>query len=434
MEIKYDSQHTSEQFNDAIKIVNNSWIQLEVTGGLKGDIITLSPGSKYILTNSIPSNPSWQASNVSYYRYVEDSTVQYPNYDLYILNNENSSTKTNSKITYTTNLVANHIYYFQAFVDGLNSNGVNHGIRIGPSSDLNTVYMSSYTTSIDAINLSCRGKILESNVNISLYASRDIAATSEVHFGRLSLVDLTYSFGEGNEPTKEWCDDNIDLYSPKGNYNSTILLDSNKTSFTDISVSLDDNGKCLVSLPGFDTWTPQLNSNYYFWDKYNITTLYRSIYEGSYSTSVSYAISSYYFASKTADEVTSSYFLNTSTGYYEVNQNTSSRTSTDASTGLFYISLSRSSGTQTGQEIRKTYKYTSSSSSKKLYYYKYVPESYQAAGNYIEHVYSTNPNAYPDNGIQGSYWYIRNNGLKNIVYDSLNVNEVKRYFLDVSFN
>lgn len=43
-------------------------------------------------------------------------------------------------------------------------------------------------------------------------SSDDEIDGGEFSFGGVVVVDLTAAFGEGNEPTKEWCDENISWF------------------------------------------------------------------------------------------------------------------------------------------------------------------------------------------------------------------------------
>lgn len=283
---KYNSVYNGDKLNSTIKLIENNWIQLQVINGAPNSTLRLIPGSKFILTNEISNTSSWTTTNSTYYVYTEDSTFQYPNYDVLVVN---CSSASNSKLTCTVSSVSSHIYYFQAFVDGLNSNGVNHGIQIESSSDANTVYASSFTTNLDAIMMSCRGTVDTSSIKVALYANKSSTiATSEVHFGRFALVDLTYCFGVGKEPTKEWCDSHINFYSPDGYYNSSIIITDNKNGFSDIITTLDNTGSCLVNLPGFDTWSSEVIFSYYQWKKYSLATYVEQMSSSSYDTSTAY--------------------------------------------------------------------------------------------------------------------------------------------------
>ena len=264
---KYNSQYDGEELNSSVTTLDKSWIQLEVTGGYPGDELLLTPGATVILTNKIPYNvasslDNWTKLNVNNGSvYSENKSVQYPNYDLFII--PSSSTSGKSKITYTVETIPNHVYYLQVFVDGLNSNNIDHGI--GLESTSGAIYISSTKNDLTPLTMSCYYKVGNdvNNMNIVLYArATSTNTTNEVHFGRLTLVDLTASFGAGYEADKKWCDEHIDIYSPDGQYKAGETL-SLKSEFSDIIKYFDSDGKCLFNLPGFATWFPRLSSSIY---------------------------------------------------------------------------------------------------------------------------------------------------------------------------
>jgi hypothetical protein len=246
---KYDSTHTGEELNTAVGLLDKCWIQVDITGGTSGQEVSVIPGRNYIGINKISETPSWTAYNnsASWYKYTRDNVVQYRNYDLWIVS---CSSKANSWIKCTLSVTANHIYYLQAFIDGLNSNNVSHGIEITDST------LSYSTTSIDAMNISLRGTITSSSPELRLKANASsTSATSEVHFGRLALIDLTDCFGAGNEPDKEWCDNHIDFYKETGKYHSALLIKGDTPKYNTVKGTFNNSGECIINLPGFGTWT-----------------------------------------------------------------------------------------------------------------------------------------------------------------------------------
>lgn len=60
------------------------------------------------------------------------------------------------------------------------------------------------------------------DIEFIMWADGSIASTtSPLYVSRIILVDLTYDFGAGNEPSKEWCDNNIREHETIINYGST---------------------------------------------------------------------------------------------------------------------------------------------------------------------------------------------------------------------
>ena len=63
-------------------------------------------------------------------------------------------------------------------------------------------------------NRSSRGDIIDTSTNdMSLRVDNDNGGQYvEAYFDDVILIDLTETFGEGNEPSKEWCDENINWF------------------------------------------------------------------------------------------------------------------------------------------------------------------------------------------------------------------------------
>ena len=64
------------------------------------------------------------------------------------------------------------------------------------------IKLSSIQTITDSTYLSNNWNIRNFHVNVNEYSYAD----------GLLLIDLTAAFGAGNEPSKEWCDENIDYF------------------------------------------------------------------------------------------------------------------------------------------------------------------------------------------------------------------------------
>ena len=169
MNTKYNSQYTGEELNTAVGLLDKSWIQLEISGGTAGKSVTVTPGQNCIATNLIPSTSLsstsyWTKNNCSYSIYARDTAIQYRNYDVIIATSSGSE----SRLTKTFTLNTDHIYYMQAFVDGVNSNESIHGIRIEDASDSSRVYMSYMSNNLNAMGITCRGKVGNNNVKLAL--------------------------------------------------------------------------------------------------------------------------------------------------------------------------------------------------------------------------------------------------------------------------
>lgn len=55
MEDKYKSQYTGEELDSTIKYLNDSWIQLSITGGTPGNIVSVKSGRYNVVSNLMNS-------------------------------------------------------------------------------------------------------------------------------------------------------------------------------------------------------------------------------------------------------------------------------------------------------------------------------------------------------------------------------------------
>lgn len=131
-------------------------------------------------------------------------------------------------------------------------------------------------------------------------------------------------------------------------------------------------------------------SKKYFWKKYSIS--YQSVVSGSDSSTLS-SITRYFGTT---------YDFNSNTGIFTVEQ-TTSRSRTAVAIGDCFISLTISSGTQTGTIVNVVTTRATSTNNYTITYDVITSESIK--GSYIEDVYNVNFLAYPINGIQDGYWY-----------------------------
>lgn len=76
----------------------------------------------------------------------------------------------------------------------------------------------------------------ENDIEFIMWADGQVATTSNpMYVCRAMLIDLTETFGEGNEPSKEWCDNNIrewEVYVNYGNYLSAVSPTNITSIFT----------------------------------------------------------------------------------------------------------------------------------------------------------------------------------------------------------
>lgn len=145
----------------------------------------------------------------------------------------------------------------------------------------------------------------------------------------------------------------------------------------------------------------------WIWDVYTVNSGYREV-EGS-STTVTR--SSAFYAGTT-------YTFNQNTGEFSVAQTTQiSRNSTGATNavGKYYVTLTNSSGTQTGTTLYLITAATYSTLRLNLTVTPYTSEAYTERGTLVGSVTDLDVTAYPMNGIQNGYWYVLRNSVAQIV-------------------
>ncbi len=140
------------------------------------------------------------------------------------------------------------------------------------------------------------------------------------------------------------------------------------------------------------------------WEKHNIdtTTVYVEVTGSTSSTTRS---SAFY--------VGSTYSLNSSTGQFTVNQTTqiaNSSTGATNATNKYYITLTSTSGSQTGSTVYKITNATYSSSYRRLTLTLQAigsqSQTQQSMGSLIGTVTDADITTYPINGPQDGYWYV----------------------------
>lgn len=135
-------------------------------------------------------------------------------------------------------LINNHKYYYSARV--YSDGALNGAIRLRDSSGnvLSAIYLGSNYTSHTLVSNSftptydiTSGNIYCVNYNNNAYLSKFI------------MVDLTDTFGSGNEPSKEWCDNNIreqETICNKGNVSNNVTYSNFTTRYTGSNLNKAD--------------------------------------------------------------------------------------------------------------------------------------------------------------------------------------------------
>ena len=109
-----------------------------------------------------------------------------------------------------SDIVEGNIYYASIYLNVVDVNSSNAGIRIIDLTGSTTNYnktISYLTNNYEKIS----GKFQTTSPGLHLWFGGDLAG-SKVYFDGYLLVDLTQTFGAGNEPSQEWCDENINWF------------------------------------------------------------------------------------------------------------------------------------------------------------------------------------------------------------------------------
>lgn len=132
-------------------------------------------------------------------------------------------------------LITNHKYYYSARV--YSDGALNGAIRLTDSSAnaLSEIYLGSHYTS----------HTLVSNLFTPTYNIRNIILfcvnyNNNAYLSKFIMIDLTDTFGAGNEPTKEWCDNNIreqQTICNFGNVANHVTYSNIETRYTGVHVS-----------------------------------------------------------------------------------------------------------------------------------------------------------------------------------------------------
>ena len=263
---KYISTYTKDQFVQAIDLLENTWTQIELINGQPNQSVQVFLGNAIIVNNLISEINNWQPHNAD--AGIADTTyMTYPEYNkFWVRSYYNGAAQNDSKYKLEVDVIPEHIYYLFAVADGIianenpDSNNYNSEFnRYGISlelSDGSSILASVFKQDINVNEMSCIGTIPNgvSNCVVSLYSNKDtVARDAVVYFGCITLVDLTECFGAGNEPNIEWCDQHLRFYD--GNSLNSIIVANNEDTDSYLSGIFDENGICIISTPGFGTYS-----------------------------------------------------------------------------------------------------------------------------------------------------------------------------------
>jgi len=109
-----------------------------------------------------------------------------------------------------SNLIADNKYYVFSYVNIISVSSGNAGIRANNRATNVTNYNNTITYVTNGyVKLS--GIFSATNNQLEVRYGGDYAGPV-AHFDGYALIDLTETFGPGNEPTQEWCDEHIEWF------------------------------------------------------------------------------------------------------------------------------------------------------------------------------------------------------------------------------
>lgn len=262
---KYISTYTKDQFVRAIDLLENTWTQIEFKNGLPGQIVQIFLGNATIVNNLITTSNSWQISN-SDAGLTDTVYMTIPNYNkFWVRSFYNNQAQSNSCYKTQISVELGHMYYLYAVADGIIanesplSNSYNqefnrYGISLESS---NGIIASKFVQDINVHELSCIGTVPMqegSDFVVALYSNKDLTARDAiVYFGCVTLVDLTACFGAGNEPNIDWCNQHLKFYGSANQHPIIITNIENTNNY--LQGEIDNNGSCIISTPGFGTYS-----------------------------------------------------------------------------------------------------------------------------------------------------------------------------------
>lgn len=177
------------------------------------------PSGKHILTNLLPhssfDNAGWTSGancTVSY-----DSTIKkYGNYSLKVTSNAGSLTECYFYSNSNPPQVKGHIYYGRCEMYQ-SSSGISSGMQIYWPEAEPSMGTSSYDSAKAGTWQIQSFRLIRNSWASGLQKFRfdveQIRSPNYVYVDGAMLIDLTATYGAGNEPTQAWCDANIPYFS-----------------------------------------------------------------------------------------------------------------------------------------------------------------------------------------------------------------------------
>ncbi len=135
-------------------------------------------------------------------------------------------------------LIKNHKYYYSARV--YSDGALNGGIRLRDSSGnvLSAIYLGSHYTSHTLVS-----NLFTPTYDITSGNLYCVNYNNNAYLSKFIMIDLTDTFGSGNEPSKEWCDNNIreqETICNKGNVSNNVTYSNISKRYTGSNLSKTD--------------------------------------------------------------------------------------------------------------------------------------------------------------------------------------------------
>lgn len=227
--------------------------------------------------------------------------------------------------TYTTlqqtlpNPVVNHLYYFGCMYECDHASGGGTVEVYSVSSSLATSKTSTWTKK------SMRFRVAASSVDKIFKLSANVSGSSasvSIRVCKLMLIDLTDTFGAGNEPTKAWCEQNIREWDTYTNEITSTLWGSSKVGTNNYELK-SGNPYYSAAFSGAASYNYlQLDSNWepreYMW-KVDGNTSNVEAYIYNTNNIALYTRNKYYMYAEVCNSDFMSYLIGTSfDGYFPI--------------------------------------------------------------------------------------------------------------------
>jgi hypothetical protein len=195
---------------------------------------------------NISGTDVWSMYNVS----ASTSPVGYKSYRCFYFNA--SSSQAASLQQKIPTLYTNHKYYIsaRAYSADLQANGAIY-LQDSSNSSIGAISLGQFYSAWTLVS-----NIITPTYNVTAGRLYIIEYSRPVYLSRFILIDLTDTFGSGNEPTKEWCDNNIreqEVFVNYGNVSNNITNANIASRYTGSNMDKYDYGYLQLD----SNWEPR---------------------------------------------------------------------------------------------------------------------------------------------------------------------------------